>query len=98
MAEVYDIDSYRPTRPLQQAPITRNQQLLAEIQASWAARTPEQILTAEINGTLEQLHGVQRRYARLLEARAQLLSPGEIVEDFDGPQSPGHGTQRGRER
>jgi hypothetical protein len=98
MAEVYDIDSYRHTGPSQQVPMTRNQELLAEIEARWAARTPEQILTVEIRGIEEELQEVLRRYARVLEAREELLSPGEIAKDFDGPESPGAERGRGRGR
>ena len=63
-----------------------------------AARTPQQILTAEIKGIEEELEGVQRRYARLLEAREQLLSPGEIAKDREGPDSPKPECSRGRAR
>jgi hypothetical protein len=96
MAEVYDIDAYRAAGPSQKVPMTRNQQILAEIQAMWAARTPEQVLTAEISGTEEELQEVQRRYARLLEAKQQLLTPSEIADDRDGPELPSPGRGRGR--
>jgi hypothetical protein len=81
MAKVYDIDAYRPAGPKQAEPITRNQELLAQINAMWAARTPKQILMAEINGIEEELQGVQRRYARAVEAMQRILAPSEIVGD-----------------
>jgi hypothetical protein len=100
MAEIYDLNAHRVAGPAREAPITRNQQILAEIRARWAARTPEEILAAEINGTEEELQAVQRRYARLIEAKERLPSPANIADSQDGPESPepGHGTERGRGR
>jgi hypothetical protein len=82
MAEIYDIDAYLSAGPSQKVPMTRNQQLLLEIQAMWDARLPEQIHMAKIKGTQEELQEVQRRYARLLESKQQLLTPGEIADDI----------------
>jgi hypothetical protein len=98
MAEIYDLNSHRTAGPTQEGPITRNQQILAEIQARLAARTPGEILAAEINGTEEELQAVQRRYARLLEARERLPSPAEIAQRQDKPEPPGQETELGRER
>jgi hypothetical protein len=100
VADVYDIGAYRSNEPSQEVPMTRNQQILAETQAMWDARTPEQILMAEIKGTEEELQGVQRRYARLLEAKQQLLTPGEIAEREDRaePPEPDRSHDSGQER
>src|SRR5271157_5680288 len=42
MAEIYDLNAHRVAGPAREASITRNQQILAEIRARWAARTPEE--------------------------------------------------------
>jgi hypothetical protein len=84
MAEIHDLDAYRPSGPAQEAPLTRNQQLLAEIQAMWDARLPEGVLMAKIKCTEEELHAIQRRYMRLLEAKQGLLTPGEIADGRNG--------------
>jgi hypothetical protein len=99
MAEIYDLNAYRAARPAQEAPVTRNQQILAEIQARWAARTPEEILAAEINGTQEELQAEQRRSPRALEARERLPSPADIAHSQERPQmpEPGHEKEPGRE-
>jgi hypothetical protein len=99
MAEIYDLNAYRAARPAQEAPVTRNQQILAEIQARWAARTPEEMLAAEIKGTEEELQGVERRYARLLEGRERLPSPADIAHSQERPEmpEPGHEKEPGRE-
>ena len=57
MAEIHDLNAHRAAAPTKEASITRNQQILAEIQARWAARTPEEILAAEIKGTEEEIGG-----------------------------------------
>jgi len=95
MADVYDIDAHRKAGPSEDVPMTRNQQILAEIQARFAARTPEQVRTAKLNATEEELQAVGRRYARLLEAKQQLLTPGEIAADWDELKPAGQ--ERGQE-
>jgi hypothetical protein len=80
MAEIYELNAYRhDQRPQNDPPLTRNQEILARIQAMWAARTPEQIMLAEIRGTEEELQAVQRRYDRLIEALPPHLWPSEIA-------------------
>ena len=100
MAKIYDLSAHRAAGPAQEGPITRNQQNLAEIQARCAARTPEEILAAEIKGTEEELQAVQRRYARLLEGRERLPSPADIAHSQERPEmpEPGHEKEPGRER
>ena len=100
MAEVYDIDAHRKAGLSENVPMTRNRQLLAEIQERFAARTPEQVRTAKINATEEELQAVGRRYAHLLEAKQRLLTPGEIAEREDGadPPEPDRSHDSGQER
>jgi hypothetical protein len=84
MARIYEISAYRTgDAPRDESPRTRNQELLAEINAMWEGRTPEQILMAELQGTEEELQAVQRRYARLLEAKSRLLSAGQIADGLE---------------
>jgi hypothetical protein len=81
LAKIYELDAYRSNQPSQEVPpLTRNQELLAGIQAAWAARTPDEIRMAEILGTQEELNGVQRRYDRLVEAFPLHLWPSEIAK------------------
>jgi hypothetical protein len=89
MVKIYQLDAYRP-QPASHPPLTRNQELLAEIQARWAARTPEEIRLAEIRGTQEELEGVQRRYDRLTLTQAQSTRPwpseGETIVKEESPK------------
>jgi hypothetical protein len=48
-------------------PLSKNQQLLAEINAKAAAATPEQKLISQLKGAQETLQGAQRQYDRLVE-------------------------------
>jgi hypothetical protein len=95
MAEIYYLDAHRKSGLSENLWMTRNQRILAAIQARFAARTPEQVRTAKLNATEEELQAVQRRYARLLEAKHQLLTPGEIAADPDGLEPAGE--ERGGE-
>jgi hypothetical protein len=95
MAKIFDFAAFRRDRHLQaERPLTRNQEILAEIQALWAARTPEEIRMAEIRGTEEELRAVQRRYDRLIEGVPlpgdQSASPSQIAKNdrtYDPRQS-----------
>jgi hypothetical protein len=77
----------RPSDP----PLSRNQELLAQIQAqAKAADTPENRLLNELRGMEETLLGNHRQYVRLWEAAAQLgITPpvrtaSQIVAEADG--------------
>jgi hypothetical protein len=93
VAEIYDLHSYRAVPPSQNnPPLTRNQQILAKIQAMWAARTPEQIHQAAIRGTEEELLAVLRRYSRLLNGGPPHPLPSEIAEN-NGNKPPDSGRE-----
>jgi hypothetical protein len=98
VAKIYDFNAFRPDRHRpEEPPLTRNQQILAEIQATQAARTPEQIKQSEILATEEELKAVQRRYDRLIEASPvpgnRPLSPSEIARN-DRAYDPGQSNEQ----
>jgi hypothetical protein len=81
MAKIYELNAHRPDKqPQNDPPLSRNREILAKIEAMWNARTPEQIMMAEIRGTEEELQAVQRRYDRLTEAFPPHLWPSEIAK------------------
>jgi hypothetical protein len=87
MAEIYELDAYRPDKHSQDdPPLTRNREILARIQAMWDARTPEQIMVAEVRGTEEELQAVRRKYNRLVQALPPHLWPSEIAKENQGKQ------------
>jgi hypothetical protein len=97
MAEIYDIHAFpADARPRTEPTRTRNQELLAEIEAVWAVRTPEQLLMAELRGTEEELMAVHRKYQRLLEALAQgqPASPDTAVQSRSTRENPGNDNHR----
>jgi hypothetical protein len=92
MAKVYDLDAYRNAeRPQDEPPRSRNQEILAELQAKQQALdTPKARLLNELRGMEETLLAGHRRYARLWEAADQLginppvRTPSQILAEAEG--------------
>lgn len=91
MAEIYDLASYRAAKSPHEVPPTRNQEILAQIQAqAKVADTPEARLLNELRGMEETLLGKHRQYARLWEAADRLgINPPvrtgwQILADAEG--------------
>jgi hypothetical protein len=89
MAHILDFGSNRS--PENDPPRTRNQELLAQIQAAAeAADTPEARLLSELRGMEETLLAKHREYVRLWEAADQLgirppvRTASQIVAEADG--------------
>jgi hypothetical protein len=63
--------------------MSKNQQLLAEINAKAAAVSPEQKLISQLKGAQETLQGAQRQYDRLVEeaeANGMLTDPARRAQ------------------
>ena len=82
MAEVLDFGAYSKTQAIQGAPLrTRNQGLLAQIDEALAARTPQEVLEAKIEGVKEELKANRMRHGDLVERRQGLVSELEKLRE-----------------